>query len=65
MWLGGIGSKLKEAFKVKNWDAAALMARSALQAALRDHQAQGRSLKQEIDDLASKGILPPTTRGLV
>ncbi len=29
----------------ENWDAAALMARSALQAVLRDHQAQGRSLK--------------------
>ena len=46
----------------ENWDAAALMARSALQAALRDHQAAGRNLKQEIDDLASKGILPPTMK---
>ena len=44
----------------ENWDAAVVMARSALQIALRDHQATGNSLKQEIDDLASKGILPPT-----
>ena len=46
----------------ENWDAAAVMARSALQAALRHHQAQGHNLKQEIDDLASKGILPPTMK---
>ena len=41
------------------WDAAAVMARSALQAALRDNNASGNSLKQEIDDLAAKGILAP------
>lgn len=45
--------------KDENWDAAAVMARSALQAALRHQQAVGKSLQQEIDDLASKGILPP------
>jgi hypothetical protein len=54
--LGGIGSK------GENWDAAAVMARSALQAALRDCQAKGHNLKQEIDDLASKGILPPNMK---
>jgi hypothetical protein len=43
----------------QNFDAAAVMARSALQAALREHKAAGANLKQEIDDLASKGILPP------
>lgn len=43
----------------ENWDAAALMARSALQVALRNNKAQGRTLKSEIEDLASKGILPP------
>jgi hypothetical protein len=42
-----------------NWDAAALMARSAMQAALRDHNAEGRNLKEEIDNLAIKGLLPP------
>jgi len=43
----------------ENWDAAALMARSSLQAALRNYKAKGKNLKQEIEDLASKGILPP------
>lgn len=43
----------------ENWDAAAVMARSALQAALRDHQGKGKNLKEEIDNLAEKGILPP------
>jgi hypothetical protein len=41
------------------WDAAAVMARGALQAALRERGAQGRNLKEEIRDLASGGILPP------
>lgn len=45
--------------QAENWDAAAVMARSALQAALRDKQAKGANLKQEIDDLADKGVLPP------
>jgi hypothetical protein len=48
----------KRNIKDENWDAAALMARSSLQAALREQKATGRSLKQEIDDLAEKGILP-------
>lgn len=43
----------------KNLDAAAVMARSALQVALREQNATGSSLKQEIDDLASRGLLPP------
>jgi len=42
----------------ENWDAAVMMARSSLQAALREQNAEGRNLKQEIDDLAKKGILP-------
>ncbi len=45
--------------KDENWDAAAVMARSALQTALREHGAKGSSLKLEIDDLAAKGVLPP------
>lgn len=49
----------KRSLTGENWDAAALMARSALQCALRDQSASGRSLKAEIDDLASKGLLPP------
>ena len=46
----------------ENWDATAVMARSALQAALRQQKAKGANLKQEIDDLASKGLLPPTMK---
>ena len=49
----------KRNIRDENWDAAAVMARSALQIALRDHNAEGRNLKQEIDSLAEKGILPP------
>lgn len=44
----------------RNWDAAAVMARSSMQLALRSHDAKGANLKQEIDDLAKKGLLPPT-----
>lgn len=43
----------------ENWGAAAVMARSALQAALREKGAEGDSLYDEINDLASKGALPP------
>jgi len=42
----------------ENWDAAAVMARSALQLALRERGASGNNLKQEIDDLAGKGLVP-------
>lgn len=48
--------------KDENWDAAAVMARSALQTALRDRGATGRTLKDEIDGLAAKGLLPPHIR---
>ena len=49
----------KRNIRDENWDAAAVMARSALQSTLRGEAAKGRNLKQEIDDLAAKGILPP------
>lgn len=49
----------KRSLSGENWDAAVVMARSALQAALRDKGASGKNLKQEIDDLASRGLLPP------
>lgn len=52
----------KRNLKDENWDAASLMARSALQSALRDNQAKGKTLKDEIQDLAAKGILPPIIR---
>jgi hypothetical protein len=43
----------------ENWDAASMMARSALQALTREQKAVGSNLKQEIDDLGKKGVLPP------
>jgi hypothetical protein len=43
----------------QNWDAAVLMARSAVQLIARLQNAAGRNLKEEIDDLAKKGLLPP------
>jgi hypothetical protein len=46
----------------ENRDAAALMARGALQVALRECKAVGKTLRQQIDDLSSKGILPPLMR---
>ena len=45
-----------------NWDAAALMARSALQLLLRHEKAVGGSLMKEIDDLAGKGLIPPIVK---
>jgi hypothetical protein len=42
----------------RNYDAAIVMTRSAIQIALRASNAIGDNLKQEIDDLATKGVLP-------
>lgn len=57
--IGRYWLQAKRSIRDENWDAAAVMARSALQLALRDNKATGKNLKQEIDDLATKGILPP------
>ena len=43
----------------ENWDAANLMARSALQFAVREKGAEGGGLKSQIDDLVTKGVLHP------
>jgi hypothetical protein len=43
----------------KNWTAAALMARSAVQLVARAHGANGKNLKEEINDLAMKGLILP------
>jgi hypothetical protein len=43
----------------KNWIAAALMARSAVQLVARKAGAKGSNLKQEIDDLAAKSLILP------
>lgn len=43
----------------ENWDAAAVMARTAMQAALRHQSATGRNLLEEINSLGTAGVLPP------
>lgn len=57
--IGRFWLQAKRNLRDRNWDAAAVMARSALQLAVRSNGAKGANLKQEIDNLASKGILPP------
>jgi len=52
-------SQAHESLGIKNWDAAAVMARSAVQATMRDKGAVGKELYGEIEDLAAKGSLPP------
>ncbi len=64
-WPSDVGRywlQAKKNLKDENWDAAVLMARSALQLALRDKKAKGKTLKEEIEDLAAKGILPPIVK---
>ncbi|MDH4035192.1 MAG: DUF4145 domain-containing protein, partial [candidate division Zixibacteria bacterium] len=57
--VGRFWLQAKRSIGDENWDAAAVMARSALQIVLRGHGASGANLKQEIEDLANKGALPP------
>ena len=57
--VGGYWLQAKRNIIDENWDAAALMARSTLQAAFRDKKAEGKNLQQEIGDFAEKGELPP------
>jgi Domain of unknown function (DUF4145) len=42
-----------------NWDAANLMARSAVQFVVREKGGEGANLKAQINDLATKGVLHP------
>ena len=60
--IGRFWLQAKRNLRDENWDAAALMARSALQVAFRENGAEGRTLKQETDNLAGRGILPPLMR---
>jgi hypothetical protein len=43
----------------ENWDAANVMARSAVQSVVREKQGKGKDLKAQINDLVTKGILHP------
>lgn len=60
--IGRYWLQAKKNIKDESWDAAAVMARSALQLSLRDQGATGRTLQAEIDDLANKGVLPSLMR---
>jgi hypothetical protein len=64
-WSPDVGNYWVEArrsIEGKNWTAAALMARSAIQLVARTHGAQGANLKAEIDDLAAKALILPVMR---
>jgi hypothetical protein len=61
-WPGEVRRGWQQAHKSlrhESWDAAAVMARGALQTALREQGAKGTNLKEEIADLAGRGVLPP------
>lgn len=63
-WPADVGRcwlQARRSLEGNNWDAAALMARSALQlcAGRILNKAKGGNLKQEIDELGRKGLLPP------
>ena len=57
--VGRFWLQAQRSLKDENWDAAAVMARSAMQVALRHQGASGNNLKQEIDSVSDKGALPP------
>lgn len=57
--VGRFWLQAKRSLEGNNLDAAAVMARSALQVAVRLNGATGNNLKQEIDSLGVKGLLPP------
>ena len=54
-----------ESLGIKNWDAAAVMARSAVQVAMRHKGAVEGNLYTEIEGLAAKGDLPPLMKRVV
>jgi Domain of unknown function (DUF4145) len=61
-WPSDIGRdwlQAKRNLTEENWDAAVVMAGSAMQLALRAKGAKGETLSQEVEDLSKKGILPP------
>jgi hypothetical protein len=48
-----------DSLKRENWDAANVMARSALQFVVREKKANGKDLKAQIVDLTTQGVLHP------
>lgn len=51
--------QVQKSLASESWDAAAVMARTAMEKALKEQKAQGPKLINKIEDLAAKGILPP------
>jgi hypothetical protein len=60
--VGNYWLEARRSIEGKNWTAAALMARSAVQLVARSHEAIGKNLKEEIDNLAAKGLILPSMR---
>ena len=58
-YVGNYWVEARRSVEGKNWTAAGLMARSAVQLVARKNQAKGKNLKEEIDDLAAKGLIIP------
>jgi hypothetical protein len=64
-WPADVGNywiEARRSIEGKNWTAAALMARSAVQLVARSHGAIGKNLKEEIDDLSAKGLILPSMK---
>jgi Domain of unknown function (DUF4145) len=57
--VGRFWLQARRSLEGKNWDAAVVMARTAVQQVARLNGATGRNLKEEINDLGSRGLLPP------
>lgn len=55
-------SEALRSLNVNNPRAAVIMTRSALQAAMREHEARGGSLNEEIEDLAARHVLPESLK---
>jgi hypothetical protein len=60
--IGNYWREAKRSIEGKNWTAAALMARSAVQLVARYHGATGKNLKEEIEDLSAKGLILPSMK---
>jgi len=57
--VGNYWVEARRSIEGENWTAASLMARSAIQLVARSHNAKGNNLKEEINDLADKGLIIP------
>lgn len=60
--IGNYWIEARRSIEGKNWTAAAPMARAAVQLVARAHEAKCKKLKEEINDLADKGLMLPIMR---